>query len=166
MMQSAINRNYGQLDAVTKKIIYAPKTLKIDNALIMNPPKELYLKLGWKEIVEKPPVVESGYHWVEKGWVDRGDVIEQTYEIVKDVVIKTYRAFSKMKCVALLMKLGKWEIVRDWIADNGLMDLYLAAMCFKENDEYFIKGKTELQELLGLKDWEMEKILRQCVLDE
>lgn len=164
-MSIPINRNYGKLDKITNRIEYAPKTLKVDGAIVMNPSKALYLKFGWKEIIENPPKTERGYHYVEKEWYETGDSIVRKYEIVKDEPIKKNRIFSKMKCVAILMKLGYWEQVRDWINTNGLTDLYLAAQDFKEDNEYFIQGKSALQQLLGLKEWEIEKILRQCVAD-
>lgn len=160
------NRNYGKYDSVTKRVEYAPIYLKIDSAVIMNPTKELYLKTGWKEVVENPPKTETGYHCEERGWNETVDTIEKVYEIVKDTETKNYRTFSKLKFVSLMMKMGKWNEVMEWIDQNNLHELYLAAQVFREDNEYFLKGKTEIQNLLGLKDYEVEKILNQCIAED
>jgi hypothetical protein len=43
--------------------------------------------------------------------------------------------------------------------------LYLAAQDFREDNEFFIQGKSELQRLSGRKAEEIESILSQCVAD-
>lgn len=62
------------------------------------------------------------------------------------------RTFSKLKCIEALMKEGVWSEVKKWIEDSGLYDLYLAAQDFKEDNEYFVIGKTQLQQKLGWDD--------------
>lgn len=76
------------------------------------------------------------------------------------------RTFSKIKCVAALMKAGVWQQVKTYIEQAGLYDLYLAANDFREDNEYFIKGKAVLQPLLGWTAEQVEALLSQCVAEE
>ena len=64
------------------------------------------------------------------------------------------------------MKAGVWQQVKTYIEQAGLYDLYLAANDFREDNEYFIKGKTVLQPLLGWTDEQVEALLSQCVAEE
>jgi hypothetical protein len=73
------------------------------------------------------------------------------------------RTFSKLKITAALMKIEKWLPVRDYLVQAGLYDLYLAAQDFKEDDEFFVKGLTELKAKFGMSDEEVEAILKEGV---
>lgn len=73
------------------------------------------------------------------------------------------RVFSKLKITAALMKLEKWLPVRDYLVQSGMYDLYLAAQDFKEDDEFFVKGLTELKAKFGMSDEEVEAILKEGV---
>ena len=73
------------------------------------------------------------------------------------------RTFSKLKITAALMKMEKWLPVRDYLVQSGMYDLYLAAQDFKENDEFFVKGLTELKAKFGMSDEEVEAILKEGV---
>jgi hypothetical protein len=75
------------------------------------------------------------------------------------------RIFSKLKMVMALKKADLWILTRTWIEENGLYDLYLAAQDFREDNEFFIQGKSELQRLSGRTAEEIEAILSQCVAD-
>ena len=46
----------------------------------------------------------------------------------------------------------------------GLYDLYLAAQDFREDNEYFVRGKTALIEALSLTEEQVEAILQKCVI--
>ena len=163
---SSKNYNYGKYNATSKSIDYAPKALQIDYALVLNPSKEIYLKYGWKEIIKNPPTTGNGYHYEENEWKENLDTIEMTYNIVKDEVVKTIRIFSKLKFVAIMTKLKKWNEIRNWIIQNDLMDLYMAAQDFREDNEYFIQGKKAIQDTLKMSDEEVEKILSQCIAED
>lgn len=71
------------------------------------------------------------------------------------------RTFSKLKITAALMALEKWLPVRDFLVQNGLYDLYLAAQDFKEDDKFFVKGLAAIKEQFGMADEEIEAILKE-----
>lgn len=73
------------------------------------------------------------------------------------------RTFSKMKCVVALKREGVWDQVKAWIVAADLYDEYLAAQDFREDDPYFVAGKTALQEQLGWTDEKVAAILAECV---
>jgi hypothetical protein len=73
--------------------------------------------------------------------------------------------FSKLKIVMALKKADLWILTRTWIEENGLYDLYLAAQDFREDNEFFIQGKSELQRLTGKSAEEIEAILAMCIAD-
>ena len=79
------------------------------------------------------------------------------------VPMKVPRVFSKLRAVEALMELGVWNEVKAWIEEQGLYDLYLAAVEFSEDDERFITGVSVLKEKLGLSDEQVESILARCV---
>lgn len=71
------------------------------------------------------------------------------------------RTFSKLKVTAALMAREKWLPVRDFLVQNGLYDLYLAAQDFREDNEFFVKGLAALKEQFGMADEEIEAILKE-----
>ena len=56
-------------------------------------------------------------------------------------------------------------LTKTWIEEKGLYDHYLAAQDFAEDNEFFLRGKSELQELARLSDEQIEAILSKCVAD-
>lgn len=69
------------------------------------------------------------------------------------------RTFSKLRIVAALMEAGVWSRVKAFIEQQGLYDLYLAAQDFREDNEYFVRGRTALQVELGWDDAQVEAVL-------
>lgn len=131
-----------------------------------------------------PPKCDEGYHAVADGY----ELVEElgvgsdgvdsptpslTHSITKKWVRKWRveelpppppRTFSKLKITAALMKIEKWLPVRDYLVQSGMYDLYLAAQDFKEDDEFFVKGLTELKAKFGMSDEEVEAILKEGVV--
>jgi hypothetical protein len=87
--------------------------------------------------------------------------IRPIYDVVK--IPHPPRTFSKLKITAALIKLEKWIPIRDYLVQAGMYDLYLAAQDFKEDDEFFVKGLTELKAKFGMSDEEVEAILKEGV---
>lgn len=69
------------------------------------------------------------------------------------------RTFSKLRLVVALMDAGLWPTVKQWIEDQGLMDLYLAAQTFREDDPRFTPALAALKGQLGVSDEQAEAIL-------
>ena len=69
------------------------------------------------------------------------------------------RTFSKLRIVTALTELGVWGDVKSFIEGNGLYDIFLAAQDFREDNEFFVRGKAALQEELGWTDEQVEVVL-------
>lgn len=159
---SSVNTMFGRI-VEDGEVEFAPSSLTLGGILIVNPSSDMYTKFGYDPISDVPPETESGFHAEPTGWRKTDAGIERVYTVVADA--KKNRTFSKLKCVVVLKTMGAWEKVRDWIEANGLMDLYLAAQVFKEDNPYFVKGRSELQKVLSVDDDGMEKILEQCLFE-
>jgi len=159
------NSKYGKLIKTDNTIRYAPVSLNIDGILFLNPTKELYIKVGWKEIIDNPPS-KTGYTAVAKGWNDKTDTIERVYELVKNMPNPSRKIFkySKMRCISELMQIDKWNVVKAWIEENGLMDLFLAAQDFSSDNPQFIEGKKALVDVIGIERKDLEMMLMRCII--
>ena len=85
-------------------------------------------------------------------------------EIDIDDEVPTARVFSKLRIVAALTNAGVWAQVKAYIEREGLYDLFLAAQDFREDNEYFTKGRTALQTALGWTDAQVEAVLAEAEL--
>lgn len=160
-----MNRKFGRL--VDGQIEYAPKTLdEADGVKKMNPSDESYLALGWKHVVDVKPPTEANRYPAFSSWNEDGETITAVYKMIegRDPALGV-RVFSKLKIVMALKKADLWILTRTWIEENGLYDLYLAAQDFREDNEFFIQGKSELQRLTGKSAEEIEAILAMCIAD-
>ena len=149
---------------------YAPSTFDIDGGVVTNPTHQMYIKRGWKPVCgnpAKPPRSDrQGMHLVFNGWRQTDTQIMPVWKLVKDIESEPApRIFSKMKFVAMMMQIDAWEQVKQWIVDNGMYDLYLAAQEFAEDNKQFDDAKKAVQQLLQLSDLEVEDILSNCVKD-
>lgn len=164
----------------------AGNVIKTSRGWVSNPTAEDCAAIGAYPRSEEsfaPPAVDEGYHAVPDGY----ELVEElgvgsdgvdsptpslTHSITKKWVRKWRveklpppppRTFSKLKITAALMKIEKWLPVRDYLVQSGMYDLYLAAQDFKEDDEFFVKGLTELKAKFGMSDEEVEAILKEGV---
>ena len=109
-----------------------------------------------------PPTVDEGYRAVADGYELQEGAWVRKWR-VEELPPPPPRTFSKLKITAALMKMEKWLPVRDYLVQSGMYDLYLAAQDFKEDDEFFVKGLTELKAKFGMSDEEVEAILKEGV---
>jgi hypothetical protein len=132
----------------------------------MNPTEASYLAEGWKRVVDVKPPTEVNRYPAFSSWNEDDETITAVYKMIegRDPALGV-RVFSKLKIVMALKKADLWILTRTWIEENGLYDLYLAAQDFREDNEFFIQGKSELQRLSGRTAEEIEAILSQCVAD-
>lgn len=163
-----MNRKFGKL--VSGGLAYAPNMVAHGGRSYINPKESDYLEADdgpWYPVEFLPPPLTpptEGYQYVRNGWVLDEELkrIVPQYEQA-EIPPASPRTFSKFKITAALMKVEKWLPVRDYLVQSGLYDLYLAAQDFKEDDEYFIKGLSELKAKLGMSDEEVEAILKEGV---
>ena len=159
-----MNTKYGKL--VDGRIVYAPNALETDGGIKVNPSKASYLAAGWKKVVDVRPEVAEGARLEISSWREDAETLTCVYKAVAVAAPAAGpRVFSKLKAVMALKEAGLWVLTKTWIEENGLYDLYLAAQDFSEDNEFFRRGRTELQRLARKTDEEIEAILAKCVAE-
>lgn len=155
---------YAKLLSSTSVSFAVPKSAIIDGTMVIGTlPKDYLASIGFFPYVDTPmPEPEEGYHY-ERSYKKEKDSIVVVWTKVENPPAPP-RVFSKMKCVAALMKEGVWEVVKNYITEAGLYDLYLAAQNFSEDNEYFVEGKKKIQSALEWTDEHVEAVLSECVL--
>ena len=137
---------------------------KIDGRWVTNPTAEQYAKIGAYPRSDEsfaPTKCDEGYHAVPDGYELQDGKWVKKWRI-EELPPPPPRVFSKLKITTALMKIEKWLPVRDYLVQSGMYDLYLAAQDFKEDDEFFIKGLSELKTKFGMSEEEIEAILKQA----
>ena len=145
---------YGRI--VDGRFEKAPNCIKND----FNLTAEKYSAVGYLPVVEEAPNPPEGLEPAYREYVEEDGKI--VYRWRYRVPVKVPRVFSKLRAVEALMELGVWGEVRAWIEEQGLYDLYLAAVEFSEDDERFVAGVSALKSKLGLSDEQVESILSRC----
>lgn len=146
-----------------------PRSAVIGGAQVKGELPEPYLNSqGWYRLDTTPaPEPEDGYHAEPRYAYDDAETptrIVQSWEVVQDPPPPP-RVFSKLCLVAALMDAGYWTQVKAFIEAQGLMDLYLAAQTFREDDAHFAPALAALRQMLGVTDEEVEKILSAAQID-
>lgn len=139
--------------------------IKTSRGWVSNPTAEDYASIGAYPRNEEsfaPPKCDEGYHAVFDKYELKDGKWVKLWK-VEELPPPPPRTFSKFKVVRALTEMGIWLKVRDYIVANGLYDLFLAAQDFKEDDEFFVKGLTELKAKFGMSDEEVEAILKEGV---
>lgn len=143
----------------------AGNVIKTSKGYVTNPTAEDYATIGAyprDEASFAPPTTDEGYRVVANGY-DLTDGKWVRKWRVEELPPPPPRTFSKLKITVALMKLEKWLPVRDYLVQSGMYDLYLAAQDFKEDDEFFVKGLSELKAKFDMSDEEVEAILKEGV---
>lgn len=158
-----MNRNFAKpREDMTPE--YAPDVLEINGRKVYNP-KAVHCKIaGYLPLSPDWPVdPPEGKHYERTDKIERdGDGYKWVYALV-DNPPPPPRTFVTADLVEALMAEGIYQQVRDWIVEQGMLDLVLATKEFDENNENFKAGKTALQTALGWTDEEVEELLAQCV---
>lgn len=156
---------YGTLDS-SGRPVYAGTTLVVDGVPYANAPREMWLKAGKKPFLgsgaNPPKSKREGWHYERDGWQEQAAAFVPKWKLVEDAPPPP-RVFSKLKCVAALMRSGVWAQVKQYIEQAGLYDLYLAAQEFSEDNDYFRQGRDALQQQLGWTDAQVEEVLAASV---
>ena len=154
---------YARIISETRIDTNAPRSAVIDGRLVTGDLPEPYLNSqGWYRLTETPmPEARDGYHLEPRYAYDSDETptrIVQSWDVVPDQPPPP-RVFSKLRLVAALMDAGYWTQVKAFIEAQGLMDLYLAAQTFREDDSHFAPALAALKSQLAVPDEEVEKIL-------
>ena len=121
---------------------------------------EKYSAVGYLPVVEEAPNPPEGMEPSYREFVEEDGKIIHRWRY--HTPAKPPRVFSKLRAVEALTELGVWGEVKAWIEEQGLYDLYLAAVEFSEDDERFVAGVSALKSKLGLSDEQVESILARC----
>ena len=146
---------YGKI--INGQFVKAPTCINND----FNLTEEKYLSAGYLPVIEEDPTPPEGMELSYQEYVEENGKI--IHKWVYQTPIKVPRVFSKLRVVEALTELGVWNEVKAWIEEQGLYDLYLAAVEFSEEDERFVTGVSTLKDKLGLTDEQVESILARCV---
>ena len=81
--------------------------------------------------------------------------------VVKDgAPVKKY---TQYKIIGLLMKMGKWAQVKEYLIANDLYDLFMGAQFLSNADANFVGAKKQLSQLLGIEEMVIDELLETCV---
>ena len=158
-----MNRNFAK-PKVDMTPEFAPDVLVINGRKVYGP-KAVHCKIaGYLPLSPDSPVdPPQGKHYERTGKIEaNGDGYRWVYALVDDPPPPP-RVFVTADLVEALMEEGIYQQVRDWIVEQGMLDLVLATKEFDENNENFQAGKAALQTALGWTDEDVEELLAQCV---
>lgn len=150
---------YGTLDS-SGRPVYAGTTLVVDGVPYANATRAMWLAAGKKPFIGSsvpPKSKQEDYHYERDGWDEQSNAIVPKWKLVEDA--HPPRTFSKLRIVAALKDANVWDSVKAFIEQQGLYDLFLAAQDFSEENEYFVQGKSALQQQLGWTDEQVEAVL-------
>ena len=159
---------YYRYNALTRVLSKEPRYIvTLDGRTIVNPTAEQYATLrdaypkGDDAPMPEPQegkVVEYGGYALgdDKKWHKQWTLVDEPP--------KPPRTFSKLRIVAALTSAGVWAQVKSYIEQAGLYDLYLAAQDFREDNEYFTKGRAALQTALGWTNEQVEAVLQEAAI--
>lgn len=155
---------YYTYNATTRTLSPAPNTIRDAQGRIVILSAARHATRGeFPRAADTPPTPPAGKIAVPDGYELRDSAWHRVYRY-EDAPPPPPRTFSKLRIVAALMEAGVWDSVKQWIVDNNLYDLYLAAQDFAEDNAYFVQGKTALQQALGWTDGQVEAVLAAAVI--
>jgi len=143
---------------------YAPNAFHFNGRDYLHPTAEDYHAAGFIDVLNNPAPSDApqGQHYEFRSYEVADGAIRRTYALVDDPPPPP-RVFVTADLVEALMAEGIYQQVRDWIVEQGMLDLVLATKEFDENNANFQAGKTALQSALGWTDAEVEELLAKCV---
>lgn len=146
-------------------IDFAPLTnLSVDGIVIEHPTDEDYFRAGYKQIVDEQPQLQHDDRYMQNGYTETDRYLIVKYTLKP--IINYVREFSKYKIIQLCMKNGIWQNIKDEIEKHGLMDLFNAALVFREDDEFFKQGLQLVKNKYGYDDATLNSMLDQCLSHE
>ena len=153
---------YYTYDSATKRLTAAPKCVRYNGHLYGNPKAEHYALIGayprGTSAAPTPPegkiAVPDGYALVANEWIQQWRF--------DDAPPPPPKVYSTSDLIYALMARGVYERCREWIAEQGFLDLVLATKEFTADLENFETIKQGLQQLLGWTDAQVAELLAEA----
>jgi hypothetical protein len=163
--------NYGTV--IDNKLHPAPRALVLRGAMVTNPKAEHFAALNeerakqgkspYLPVVDEWPSTDASHYAVPTGWTREGDTWRRVYD-VRELPPPPPRTFSKYKLVASLMSAQVWPQVKEWIETApGAYDLYHAVEDISEDEPLLAQGISEVKQLLGWTDEQVDAVLAASV---
>ena len=73
------------------------------------------------------------------------------------------KKYTQYKVIGVLLQMGKWNDVKQFLTDNNLYDMFMAAQYLATDDPNFFAAKKQMARLLGITDKELDVILENCI---
>ena len=117
---------------------------------------------GWYRVVANKPELGMLQYLVTTGYVFSAESGTATalYQIKDGAPVKKY---TQYKIIGLLMKLGKWQQVKQYLIEHELYDLFMGAQFLSNADENFINAKKVMGQLLQIDEAVIDELLETCV---
>ena len=123
---------------------------------------EVLVRCGWYRV--EMPQVELGIlqYVATTGYVFNASAgVATALVVVKDEA--PVKKYTKYKIIGLLMKLGKWQQVKQYLVDNDMYDLFMGAQFLSNADENFMTAKKAMGQLLQIDEAVIDELLESCV---
>lgn len=157
---------YYKYNELTRVLTAEPRYIvTIDGTTIVNPTAEQYASLrnAYPKGADAPlPEPQEGKVVEYGGYALGEDSKWHKQWVLVDAPPPPPRTFSKLRIVAALTNAGVWDAVKQLLSERGFYDLFLAAQDFREDNEYFTQGRTQLQTALKWTDEQVEAILQEA----
>ena len=73
------------------------------------------------------------------------------------------KRYTQYKIIGLLMKMGKWQQVKQYLVDNNLFDLFMGAQFLSNADENFMSAKKMMAQVLQIEEAVIDELLETCI---
>ena len=73
------------------------------------------------------------------------------------------KKYTQYRVIGVLLQMGKWNDVKQFLTDNNLYDMFMAAQYLSTDDPNFFAAKKQMARLLGITDQELDALLANCI---
>lgn len=123
---------------------------------------ETLVKCGWYKVIVPDYELGMLQYPVTVGYTfdaEKGTATAKV-EIRDGAPVKKY---TQYKVIGVLLQMGKWNDVKQFLVDNNLYDMFMAAQYLATDDPNFFAAKKQMARLLGITDKELDVILENCI---
>lgn len=123
---------------------------------------ETLVKCGWYKVIVPDYELGMLQYSVTVGYTfdsEKGTATAKV-EIRDGAPVKKY---TQYKVIGVLLQMGKWNDVKQFLTDNNLYDMFMAAQYLSTDDPNFFAAKKQMARLLGITDKELDVILENCI---
>ena len=175
-----IDKQHGKIK--DGQIEYATIPLTVDGKIVSyHPTLGVYLRYGFKEIIDNIPPKEPGYKIVNDYLDENETQIIVRYKYVPDngdpePPPQPVRVFSKLYLQIILTKLGYWDRVLTWMKNTEInldpntkmncFDAFNVAVTLSDKFEGFSTIVKAVQNYLGVSDDVVEFVLANSLVED